>query len=148
MVRIRAPKDFWSGVLFIVIGGFGVYLARDYAFGSTLRMGPGYMPTVLSWLTAVIGVVVLLRSFVIAGDGVSGIRLWPLLTVLLAIVIFGLTIERLGLVAATALTAFVGGLGSREGSVLERVLVSVGLAVFCGVVFVTALGQPMQLWPF
>ncbi len=148
MIKVRAPKDFWSGVLFIAIGGTGVILARDYAFGSALRMGPGYMPTVLSWLTAIIGVVILARSFVIEGPQVPRFRAWPFLTTLLSVVVFALTIERLGLVLATMLTTFVGGLGSRETPLIERILVSIGLAIFCAVVFVYALGQSMRLWPY
>ena len=40
-------KDFWSGLMLIVTGGGAIFIARNYQFGSSLRMGPGYFPTVL-----------------------------------------------------------------------------------------------------
>ena len=40
-------KDFWSGLMLIVIGGGAIFIARNYPFGSSLRMGPGYFPIVL-----------------------------------------------------------------------------------------------------
>jgi hypothetical protein len=147
MLRVRAPKDFWAGALFIAIGTTGGLLAQDYAFGSALQMGPGYLPRVLSWATAAIGLLVLLRSFAIDGPSLTGFRPWPFFTVLASVVLFALTIERFGLVLATLVTTLVGGLGSRDMSLSERVLVSVGLAIFCALVFVYALGQPMTLWP-
>lgn len=36
---IRAPKDFFSGALFIVIGIAAMLIARDYSMGSVGRMG-------------------------------------------------------------------------------------------------------------
>ena len=58
-LRLIDNKDFWSGVMLIAIGAGAVYVARDYALGTTLRMGPGYFPTALgaliglavAWLT-------------------------------------------------------------------------------------------------
>ena len=48
-------KDFWSGLLLIVTGAGAIFIARNYAFGSSLRMGPGYFPTVLGGLLIVFG---------------------------------------------------------------------------------------------
>ena len=44
MALIRHPKDFWAGVLFIVLGGGACLIALDYTMGSAGRMGPGYFP--------------------------------------------------------------------------------------------------------
>lgn len=44
---LRGNKDFLAGLLFALIGGFAVALARGYPMGTTMRMGPGYFPTVL-----------------------------------------------------------------------------------------------------
>jgi len=45
-------------LLFIGIGATGAVMAARYAYGSTLRMGPGYFPTVLSWGTIVLGAII------------------------------------------------------------------------------------------
>ena len=49
-------KDFWSGLMLIVIGGGAMFIARNYQFGSSLRMGPGYFPTILGAALVMFGV--------------------------------------------------------------------------------------------
>src|SRR5687767_4741665 len=98
MVKIRASRDFFAGLLFIGIGATGAVMAARYAYGSTLRMGPGYFPTVLSWGTIVLGAIIVLRSFAIDGERVQRIGWRPLILVPGAIAVFGLLISRAGLV--------------------------------------------------
>ncbi len=148
MIKLRAPKEFWSGLLFLAIGVAGIWFARDYPFGSALRMGPGYLPTMLSWCTAGLGGIILLGSFVSTGPGLDGVQWRPLLLVLLSIVVFGAIVSLSGgLFAAIVVSALVGGYASDELSMMERILLSLGLAVFCVGVFVYGLGQPIDLWP-
>jgi hypothetical protein len=147
MMKIRAPKDFFAGLMFIGIGALGAVLATHYAFGTALRMGPGYFPTLLSWGTMLLGAVILLRSFTLDGLPVSRIGWRPLVFVLASIVVFGLLVTKVGLVLTTIVATIVGGVASREMRWVELVLLSVGLAAFCAGVFVYGLGQPIELWP-
>ncbi len=147
MNMVRAPKEFWSGLLFMAIGAAGVFFARDYAYGSALRMGPGYMPTVLSWCTVVLGLIILVRSFMADGPGLDGTDWRPLVMVLAAIGVFALLITRAGLVATIIATALVGGFASRELGRIELMILAAAIAVFCALVFVVGLGQPIELWP-
>ena len=43
-------KDIWSGLMLIVIGAAAILVARNYPFGTALRMGPGFFPVVLGGL--------------------------------------------------------------------------------------------------
>jgi hypothetical protein len=147
MIKIRAPRDLLAGLLFIAIGAIGAWMAASYAFGSTLRMGPGYFPTVLSWGTILLGAIIALRSLAAQGDPLTRVGWRPLAMVLGSIVTFGLLINRTGLVIAIIATSIVGGLASREVGRIELVLLSLGLAVFCVLVFVYGLSQPFDLWP-
>lgn len=147
-MRIRAPKDFYAGLLFIAIGALGAALALRYPFGSATRMGPGFLPTILSGITALLGLSILLRSFVIDGEAVTRVVWRPLVLITAAIVVFGLTVTRAGLVVAVMATAIVGGLAARDMGRVELVLLALGLAAFSAVVFVHGLGQPIGLWPF
>ncbi|MCC7348801.1 MAG: tripartite tricarboxylate transporter TctB family protein [Variibacter sp.] len=147
MKRIRAPKDFFAGLMFIGIGVLGATMASHYTLGSALRMGPGYFPTMLSYGTIILGAIILLRSFAIAGEPVSRIVLRPLFFVLASIVLFGLLVTKIGLVLTTIAAALVGGLASREMGWIEWLALSIGLALFCAAVFVWGLGQPIDLWP-
>lgn len=107
MALVRHPKDFWSGVLFIVLGGAAFLIALDYAMGSAGRMGPGYFPRSLGVLVAVLGVILVLRSFRLRGAPLSFPTFMPLLIVLGSVLLFGLTVTGLGLVIATILLAIV-----------------------------------------
>src|SRR5260370_7830881 len=49
-------KDFWSGILLAAVGVAAVVIARDYPFGTALRLAPGYFPSVLGGGLALFGV--------------------------------------------------------------------------------------------
>jgi NhaP-type Na+/H+ or K+/H+ antiporter len=82
-MRIRSPKDFWAGLIFIAIGGGFVLLAQQYRLGDMHRMGPAMFPTLVGALLAVLGVVIALRALAFLGEpcraficGRSGSRCW------------------------------------------------------------------------
>lgn len=147
MFKVRAPKDLFAGLLFTCVGALGVFIASGYAFGSALRMGPGFFPTMLSWGLIGLGAIIALRAFVIDGEAVQRIGWRPLILVLASIVIFALLVTRAGLVLATIATVLVGGFAAREAGRIELVLLGLVLAAFCALVFVYGLGQPLDLWP-
>jgi hypothetical protein len=59
---IRAPKDFWTGVIYLGVGALGILVGREYSFGSAGRMGPGYFPFVISCLLLVFGAITVVRG--------------------------------------------------------------------------------------
>ena len=54
-MQIRNKQDFWSGVMFILLGLGFAWKATSYTMGTAARMGPGYFPYWLGILMAVIG---------------------------------------------------------------------------------------------
>ena len=86
-------KDFLSGLMFAGIGSLGWWMARDYPFGSALRMGPGYFPTVLSVVMVISGVYFMIKG-IRSGERVEGnwsVR--ALLVLPVATVLFGYLME-------------------------------------------------------
>src|SRR5437868_3650491 len=74
-MKIKSQKDFWSGLMFIGSGlFFAVWAMEFYQMGTAVRMGPAYFPTVLGFLLAVLGGLVLLQSLTLAPEGDH--RLW------------------------------------------------------------------------
>ena len=67
-MRIRAPKDFWAGLIFIAIGGGFILLAQQYRLGDLHRMGPAMFPTLVGALLAGLGAVIALRAFLSDGE--------------------------------------------------------------------------------
>ena len=49
-MKIANGKDFWAGLMFVAFGLAFMFVARNYAMGNAVRMGPAYFPTVLAVL--------------------------------------------------------------------------------------------------
>jgi putative tricarboxylic transport membrane protein len=97
---IRHPKDFWIGVIFIVIGLGAVFTRGDLNMGTSSRMGPAFFPVVLGILLALIGAAGVLRSFFRHGEPMEKLHLRPLALVTLAVILFGILMRGAGLVPA------------------------------------------------
>jgi hypothetical protein len=148
MIRVKNPQDFWAGILFVVFGGAALWIGRVYAFGTLSKMGPGYLPAVLSWALLGIGGVLIARALAMSGPPIERSKLKPQLFILAAIVVFALAIERLGLAPAVVLVAVTAALASRDLRFVEAIALAVALAALCVVLFVHLLGQPFTVWPF
>ena len=66
--------------------------------------------------------------------------------ILAAPVVFGLTVRGLGLVPALALVVLISAFASRRMSLWLAVALTVGLTVFCVLVFSLGLGLPLRLF--
>ena len=58
-IELRKNKDFWAGMMLIGIGAAAMLIAREYRFGSALRMGPGFFPVILGGILIVFGVCIM-----------------------------------------------------------------------------------------
>ena len=146
MIRVKNPQDFWAGLLFLVVGCLALWFGRNYAFGTATKMGPGYLPTVLSWGLVLIGAFLSLRAVALKGPAIERSLIRPQVFILLAIVVFGLLIERVGLAPAIVVVTVVAAIASREMRWRETLAVAVGLAALCVGLFIYLLGQPLTIW--
>jgi hypothetical protein len=146
-MKIKAPKNFWAGLMFLAFGVGFSWAAQSYQMGTAVRMGPAYFPTVLGGLLAVLGLVVFLQSFVVQGEHVGRFYFRPVLLVLGGVVIFALLLRPLGLVIATIALIFVSALGGYDFRWKEIVILTACLVVFALLVFVKGLGLPFTLCP-
>jgi len=71
-LRIKAPKDFWAGVMFISLGAFFmIWALTHYQMGTAVRMGPAYFPTVLGGLMVFLGALVFIESLAMQGPSLT-----------------------------------------------------------------------------
>jgi len=144
-VRLRNNKDVLAGLLFILIGGFALFVAGDYQMGSAMRMGPGYFPTVLGGMLCLFGVVLTLRGL-LSAEKVSGAWGWkPVVLLSSSLMLFGFIVTRLGLIPALAVMFFVSALAGREFRIGEVLVLTAVMSVFAVGVFVLLLKMPFQL---
>ena len=132
--------------MFLAVGCLALWFGRTYAFGTATRMGPGYMPTVLSWGLVLIGAFLSLRAFALEGPPIERSLFRPQIFILLAIIVFGLLIERVGLAVAIVVVTIVAALASHEMRWRVTLAVAVGLAALCVGLFIYLLGQPLTIW--
>jgi putative tricarboxylic transport membrane protein len=146
-MHIRSPKDFCAGLLFVALGAAFVALALQYRLGDLHRIGPGLFPTLVGGVLVGLGLIVAGRALVLEGPPIERIQARPLLVSLVAILLFGLALQWLGVVAAIAVLVLVGAYASRDVRVLQVLALAVFLIVFSVAIFVWLLGLPLPLWP-
>jgi hypothetical protein len=146
-MRIRSPKDFWSGLVFIAIAVAFMALAARYRLGTAEKMGPGFFPIMIGIVQAGLGAILLGRSFVLDGPPLERMRLSPLAITVVAVVLFGIALDWLGLAAAIAALVVVGAYADRSSRLVESIALAVALVFFSVAMFVWILGLPLQVWP-
>src|SRR6185295_15383323 len=147
-MKIKSPKDFWSGLMFIASGlFFAIWAVVHYQMGTAVRMGPAYFPAVLGGLLAVLGAIILASGLAMEGPKVPQFFFRPLLMISLGCVLYGYLMKPLGLVGATAALVYVGALGGHEFRWKEVTILYVILMIFSWGVFVKGLSLPFPLWP-
>jgi putative tricarboxylic transport membrane protein len=147
-MRIASPRDFWAGVLFGAFGLFAtVYAAMNYNLGTAVRMGPGYFPTWVGAMVAVLGLILAIRSLRVKGPGLPRLHWRPTLFILGGSVAYGYALKPLGLLVSTVLVVLITAAGGHEFRWREVLVLALALAAFSLAVFVYALGLPFPLWP-
>jgi hypothetical protein len=147
-VKIKSPKDFWAGLMFIVVGLFFlVWAVTYYQMGTAVRMGPAYFPALLGGLMAALGFIVLLGSFAIAGPKVPAFQFRPLILISAACVVYGYLMKPAGLLVATAALVFISAYGGHEFKWKEVSILYLVLVIFSVLVFVKGLTLPFPVCP-
>ena len=147
-MKIKSPKDFWAGLMFIGVGAFFVaWAATHYQLGTAVRMGPAYFPILLGGLLVFLGALILLESFAMAGPPVPRFSFRPLILISLACVVYGYVMKPLGLVGATAALVIISAYGGHEFKWKEVIVLAIVLILFSVLVFVKGLSLPFPLWP-
>ncbi|PDS35036.1 hypothetical protein CO665_27140 [Rhizobium anhuiense] len=135
-----------SGALLAVGIGFGISSVFTMDVGSALRMGPGYFPLILSIVITVIGIAIgtkALRDTEVFHPQIAPLR--ALFAIIIAPILFGLTVRGLGFVPAVAITSLSAATAATGQKPLVVVAIMLGITVFCLGVFYYGLGLPVRL---
>ncbi len=149
-MKIKSQKDFWSGLMFVVVGIAFAWGATEYSFGSSARPGPGYFPFGLGVIMAALGGIITFKALVIEVEGGDPIGPWPLkqlFIILGAGILFGVAVPTLGLLVAVPLLIVVASFASGEFRWLEVVVNSVVLTLLSWGVFIKGLSLTIPIWP-
>jgi hypothetical protein len=168
-LKIKSERDFWAGLMFVVVGVVFAFGASHYSMGPacppqdpcsaslwarlsqlSARPGAGYFPLGLSILLVLLGAVVLFKALTIESDGGDriGAFAWrPLIVIVVAIAVFGAMLEPLGLALTVPVLIAIASLAGDEfrwkGVVVNAVVLTFG----SWLVFVWGLKLTIPLWP-
>ena len=149
-MKIKSQRDFWSGLMFLVTGIVFAWGATNYSFGSSASPGPGYFPFGLGILLALLGCVVLFKALTIeteGGEPVGKFAWKPLITIVGAIVVFGIALPRLGLAVTLPLLITITSLAGDEFHWKDVLVNCVVLTIGSWAIFILGLKLVIPLWP-
>lgn len=149
-MKIKSQKDFWSGLMFIVVGGGFAIGALNYSFGSSARPGPAYFPFGLGILLAILGAMILFEALTIEtedGEPIGAFAWKPLVIILAAVAGFGFLLPRLGLVITLPLLVLVSAYASDEHTWIGSIINATVIITMSYLIFVVGLKLTMPLWP-
>lgn len=157
-MKIKSQKDFFSGLMFTVVGASFAYGATNYSIGSGGRMGPGYFPLLLGVILAVLGSAIMFKALVVETQDGEKIGKWawkPLFFIIAANVLFGILlgglpsmgIPAMGLVAAIFGVTIVASLAGDTFNLKEVLILSVVLSIGSYLAFIMLLKLQFPVWP-
>jgi len=101
----------------------------------------------MCWILVLVGLAMVGRSFFIAGAPLERWYLRPLASVVGSLLLFSVSIDKLGLVATIVALVVVAAFATPESRWKEVAIAAVALAAFSAGLFVKALGLPLAIWP-
>lgn len=157
-MKIKSQKDFFSGVMFTVVGVAFAWGATNYNIGNGARMGPGYFPLMLGILLAILGVIGIFSSLVVEtvdGEPVGKIAWKPLVFIIGANLVFGIllagvqawNLPAMGLIAGTYALVIIASMAGTQFSLKLALLLATILAVGSYLTFIVGLKLQFQVWP-
>ncbi|AZO78052.1 hypothetical protein BLM15_10850 [Bosea sp. Tri-49] len=142
-----AASDILAGLLFAGLGLAALFIGRTYPVGSSLDMGPGYLPRIVAGALVITGLVLTLRGMRQRPFRLPGLPLRATGWIAAAILLFAWLVERTGLFVACLTCILVAALGDPQTRWREVPLVAVVFAGFCALLFGYLLKLPIRVWP-
>jgi hypothetical protein len=155
---IKSQKDFFSGLMFTLVGAAFAWGATNYNIGTGARMGPGYFPLLLGIFLAVLGGLITFYSLIEHtedGEPVGAFAWKPVVFILGANIVFGILLAGLprfgippmGLIAAIYALVIIAGKAGETFSLKESLILATVLSVGSYLAFIMLLKLQMPVWP-
>ncbi len=157
-MKIKSSKDFFSGLMFTVVGASFAYGATSYTIGTGARMGPGYFPLMLGIILALIGAIVLFKALVVetpTGDPIGALAWRPLTFIIVGNLLFGvllgglpsIKLPAMGLIVAIYGTTVVVSMAGDKFKLKEALILATVLSIMSYLAFILLLKLQFPVWP-
>jgi hypothetical protein len=147
-MNIRNSSDLLTALFFLAVGAVVlIYTATHYSLGTPARMGAGLYPMALCIGLIVMGVILMLQALIDPDEAVGTIDIRPVLLLFAATLLFGLLIDRAGLLISAAILVFAARSADRNFALMESAMLAAVLIGITTGLFWYTLGLPFQLLP-
>lgn len=137
------------GLIYLTLGALGLFIGLGYPLGSISRMGPGFLPIVISSLLLVFAVISLGRAIAGGRPQLPSVQqifrgALPIAIVVVSVVTFAIVCDRIGLFPSTLLLILMAATASPQFS-LKPIPIAGAIVVAGGFsyMFVKFLGLPI-----
>lgn len=155
---IKSEKDFFSGLMFTIVGGAFAFGATTYNIGTGARMGPGYFPLLLGIVLAILGLIITAQALISGrpgGDKVGAFAWRPLCFIIGANLLFGVLlgglpsigVPAMGLIVAIYGLTLVASLAGERFNLKEVLIVATLLSLLSYGAFIMLLKLQFPVWP-
>jgi len=148
-MQVRNKQNFWSGVMFIIIGLAFAWKSTEYSMGTAARMGPGYFPFWLGIIMAMLGALILLAALTPKSQKTEVARFdFKIVAIITAsVVVFAFILQPAGLVVSMFVLVIISALASHEFTWKVTIANAIFLTVLCYMAFVVGLKLVFPIWP-
>jgi len=144
---IRAPQDFYGGLVLIGLAIFALYAGGDLSGMQGFSFGPGTAPRLFAGLLIAFGVGVTIMGVVFDGPRVERWSFRGVILTVAAILLFAVTVRPLGLILSTYLAFLVSAASTSETRWIETAIAGAAMSIACAILFPYILNLPFHLWP-
>jgi hypothetical protein len=151
-IRARSVDNLLVGAFLIAVAVVGLLASWHLRPGEVSAMGPGYIPRLLLFLQAGLGIAIFVQGFIVSTnhpEGWSTLEGWSpraIFWILAAIAFFTATLRPYGLIVATLGLCALAGFANRDSRLVEVAVSMVVLTVMSVGIFVYALGLTIPVW--
>jgi len=147
-MKILRSTDFLSGAILLAIGIAALIIGQGYRIGTASQMGPGYFPVILAIGLIGIGIILIFQAWgAREPEEVEPGKFRAVFFPILAVVVFGLVLDSLGLVISLVLLLLISVIGSDQTRWKEVPFLIVGAVTFALLVFVYGVGLQVKVLP-
>lgn len=148
-MQVRNKQNFWSGVMFIVLGAAFAWKSTEYSMGTAARMGPGYFPFWLGVIMAILGAIVLLSSLTSKAQKteIDKFDFKSVAIITASVIVFALLLQPAGLIISMLVLVLISAAAAHDNNWKVSIANAIFLAVLCYMAFIVGLKLVFPIWP-
>ena len=148
-MQVRNKQNFWSGVMFIVLGVAFAWKPTEYTMGTAARIRPGYFPFWLGVIMAILGAIVLLTSLSpkAAKTEVDKFDFKSVAIITAAVVVFAFLLQPAGLIVSMVVLVLISAAAAHDNNWKVTIANAIFLTILCYLAFIVGLKLVFPIWP-